>query len=133
MAGVRAPRASEPGPAARLMRALARFVLAAVPLLMGSEVGQWLQEKLAPAGGTPYDGALLVGAAGAVIGLTLALRGLRGMGWRRAIADLALWLLAAIWLLGVGWRGLSGVARQEFVWLWVGALVAGAVVAALGR
>ncbi len=112
---------------------LARLVLAVVPMLMGSAVGQWLQGRIVPDGGTPYEGALLLATAGLIMGLALAWRGTRAQGWRRAVADVTLCLLAVVWLLGMMLRAAGELPPEDLAAAWAAALAGVVVVSALGR
>ena len=111
----------------------ARLALACAPMLMGATVGRWLQRLAAPASGTPYDGALLVALVGLAMGLALATRGQTSRDWRGAISDVALCLVALVWLLGVALRATDGIPWGDVAAAYAAALGGAAVVAGLSR
>ena len=84
-------------------RVLARLVLVAPPAIMGAQVGMWGASHVG--GDLSYALAIAGVVTGGTLGLGLALRGVRGRPGTATRADLALCLLALVFLARVvmGW------------------------------
>lgn len=115
-----------------LTGALARFVLVYPLAVMGSACGQRLQELLLTQAGTAYEGALGGAAVGGVVGVILAWRGLMGGGWHGGVADAALCLSSALWLLGLGALVIGGINEAEITIIWAAGVIVPLFVAVSG-
>jgi len=111
---------------------LARVVLAAAPAIMAAQTGQWLA-ALAGWGETGAWALALLGlAAGAALGLGLIVRGMRHDGGRALRADLALVLLACVFLARAVLGHFQALPLQDVGLAYLAALAAALVVWLLG-
>lgn len=87
----------------RATRLIARLVLVAPAVIMGAQVGMWGAAQTG--GDLSYSFALTGLATGGILGLALALRGARDRPGAAMRADVALCLLALVFLtrVAVGW------------------------------
>ena len=107
-------------------RLLARLVLVAPPVIMGAQVGMWGASHVG--GDLSYAVAPAGVVTGGILGLGLALRGARGRPGTATRADLALCLLALVFLARVVMGWFVALEFQDIGLAYLAALAGAAIV-----